>query len=138
MKKMFLGMLMVSVVVTSFTADARGHRGGGGHRSYSHSSGYSYHASTPVAKKRSSKPRRSAKYAVVGAVGYGVYQAHNYTTSYVREKGHQAARSSTSSNYQDQLQPQQASQNTLPTCSPLAMASQPGYTNLPICQGDFK
>lgn len=54
---------------------------------------------TPVAKKRSSKPV-FAKYAAVVPLGMGAYQAHNYTTSYVREKGHQAARSSTPSNYQ--------------------------------------
>jgi len=140
MKETLLGLVIVSVIVTSFTADARGHRGGGGHRSYIHSSGNLYHSSTPVTKKKSSVARRSAKYATVGAVGYGAYQAHNYTTSYVREKARQDAKKSTQNNYQSQYQPQpqQTSQNTAPTCSPVSMASQPGYTNLPICQGDLK
>ena len=43
MKGIILSLTMASLMAASFTADARGHRGGGGHRSYSHSfsSGYS-------------------------------------------------------------------------------------------------
>ncbi|TCZ30601.1 hypothetical protein EYB39_06185 [Pantoea agglomerans] len=38
--------------------------------------------------------------------------------------------------YQNQPQAQPVSQNMAPTCSPLSMASQPGYTNLPVCLGN--
>lgn len=37
MKGIILSLAMASLMAASFTADARGHRGGGGHRSYSHS-----------------------------------------------------------------------------------------------------
>lgn len=141
MKGTILTLAMASLIAASFTADARGHRGGGGHRSYSHSfsSGYSSQTTTPRIKKRYSSAKRTARYATAGAAGYGAYQAHNYTSSYVREKGRQAARKSSTNNddnqYQNQPQAKPVSQNMAPTCSPLSMASQPGYTNLPVCLG---
>lgn len=139
MKGIILSLAIVSLIAASFTADARGHRGGGGHRSYSHSfsSGYLSQTTTSRIKKRYSSARRTARYATAGAAGYGAYQAHNYTSSYVREKGRQAARKSSTNNddsqYQNQPQAQPVSQNMAPTCSPLSMTSQPGYTNLPVC-----
>lgn len=139
MKGTILTLAMASLIAASFTADARGHRGGGGHTSYIHSfsSGYSSQTTTPRIKKRYSSARRTARYATAGAAGYGAYQAHNYTSSYVREKGRQAARKSSTNNddsqYQNQPQAQPVSQNMAPTCSPLSMTSQPGYTTLPVC-----
>ncbi|MGC0876076.1 hypothetical protein WKG84_00985 [Pantoea agglomerans] len=139
MKGIILSLAIVSLIAASFTADARGHRGGGGHRSYSHSfsSGYLSQTTTSRIKKRYSSARRTARYATTGAAGYGAYQAHNITSSYVREKGRQAARKSSTNNddsqYQNQPQAQPVSQNMAPTCSPLSMTSQPGYTNLPVC-----
>ncbi|MGF9658070.1 hypothetical protein AAIH18_11490 [Pantoea agglomerans] len=139
MKGIILSLAIVSLIAASFTADARGHRGGGGHRSYSHSfsSGYSSQTKTPRIKKRYSSAKRTAIYATAGAAGYGAYQAHNYTSSYVREKDRQAARKSSTNNddsqYQNQPQAQPVSQNMAPTCSPLSMTSQPSYTNLPVC-----
>lgn len=124
--------LLAIVAATSLNADARGRRGGG--HSYSHSS-YSSHSysppsvSTSSAKKPASKKKRVAKYAAVGTAGYAGYQAHNYASSYVREKGRQDARNSSTKNNQPMQQAQAA-----PTCAPIAMAAQPGYTNLPICQ----
>jgi len=77
--------------------------------------------------------------ATAFAAGYGADQAHNYTPSYVREKGRLAARKFSTNNYdsqyQSQRQAQPVSQNMAPTCSPLSMASQPGYTTLPVCLG---
>ena len=83
MKGIILSLAMASLMAASFTADARGHRGGGGHRSYSHSfsSGYSSQTTTPRIKKRYSSSKRTARYATAGVAGYGAYQAHNYTSS---------------------------------------------------------
>lgn len=141
MKGIILSLAMASLMAASFTADARGHRGGGGHRSYSHSfsSAYSSQTTTPRIKKRYSSSKRTARYATAGVAGYGAYQAHNYTSSYVREKGRQAARKPSTNSYDNQYpnqpQAQPVSQNMAPTCSPLSMVSQPGYTNLPVCLG---
>jgi hypothetical protein len=79
MKGIILSLTMASLMAASFTADARGHRGGGGHRSYSHSfsSGYSSQTTTPRIKKRYSSSKRTARYATAGVAGYGAYQAHN-------------------------------------------------------------
>jgi len=141
MKGIILSLAMASLMAASFTADARGHRGGGGHRSYSHSfsSGYASQTTTPRIRKRYSSSKRTSRYGTAGVAGYGAYQAHNYTSSFVREKGRQAARKSSTNNdnsqYQHQPQAKPVSQNMAPTCSPLSMVSQPGYTNLPVCLG---
>lgn len=139
-KGIISGLAVAALIAASFTADARGHRGGGGHRSYSHSvsSGYSSPIATPTVKKRYSRSRQTAGYATAGVAGYGAHQVHNYTSSYVREKGRLAARKSPNdddSQNQTPPQTQSVSQNMAPTCSPLSMASQPGYTTLPICLG---
>lgn len=135
-KGIISGLAMASLIAASFSADARGHRGGGGHRSYSHSvsAGYSSQIASSTVSRKYSRSTRKARYATAGVTGYGAYQVHNYTSSYVREKGRLAARkSSHHDDSQNQDQPQPVSQNMAPTCSPLSMASQPGYTTLPIC-----
>ena len=79
------------------------------------------------------------EYEKTWVADYGAYQAPNYSSSNVREKGRQAARKSSTnsydSQYQNQSQAQPVSQTMAPTCSPLSMASQPGNKNLPICLG---
>lgn len=61
MKGIILSLAMASLMAASFTADARGHRGGGGHRSYSHSFSSAYSSQTTNPESRRDIPAASER-----------------------------------------------------------------------------
>ena len=138
MKKLFSITFLTVLIVSSFTAEARGHRGGSHHSSGRSYSSYSHNSYAPAPVKKKPARHRAVRYAAAGAVGYGAYQAHNYVTSYTRESGRQAARNRSIQRYQsqEQMRPEPEPVSTAPTCAPLALARDPGYTRLPICSND--